>query len=343
MSSSNPGPALTQDSRTRHSPTQGRLSRTGETAWNKPYVVKYKAPEPQEYKYFRKDLTLGAYFHAEDEDVLVHHMCEANMTAYSFEFFETPQGHLPMATADDEIAGKLAILYGAYLLQTHHGGSGVLLSHVPGAPQPKVLVIGYGDVGGAAARTAAALGCKVVVLGTSVVRLRKFESTVPPTVTCRINSPEVFEEEIRDADLVVGAILISTYDTEPMLERRHLKLMKPGSMIVDVTCGYGDGLGWMPTFHRQTTHDDPVYVVDGILHCKVDSLPAKVPATASPATSATMTPHLINLGNALFGGELDALAESGKIVANGEITHPYIRQHLDKKAQRSRGADLSSR
>lgn len=166
---------------------------------------------------------------------------------------------------------------------------------MPGAPLPKVVVIGYGDVGGAAARTAAALGCQVTVLGRNIVRLRTFESTVPPTVTCRINSPEVLTEELRDADLVIGAILISTYDTEPMLTRDHPQVMKPGSMIMDVTCGYGDGMGYMPTFHRQTTHDHPVDLVDGTVHCKIDSLPSKVPRTASQATSATMCPHLVRL------------------------------------------------
>jgi alanine dehydrogenase len=307
-----------------------------ETAWAQCFAVKYKVPQPEEFGFFHKDLHLATNFHAEDDPVLTQRMCESGMTGYGFEFFENEDGSLPATTHDDEIAGKTAIFYGAYLLQQHFGGSGTLLTHVAGTTPPKALVIGHGDVGGAAARTAAALGCRVTVLGRNWSRLRKFAGTVPPNVTCRLNSPEVLSEEVKDADLVVGAILISTYDTPPMLDRGHLKTMKKGSMIIDITCGWGDGLGWMPSFHRQTSHEDPIYEVDGVLHCKIDALPAKMPATASEAASTNLTPHLIALGDAIYSGGTYPPAEKGKIVANGEVTHPVMIRTLDLR-RRYRG------
>ncbi|MEQ9246637.1 MAG: NAD(P)-dependent oxidoreductase, partial [Nitratireductor sp.] len=219
-----------------------------EAAWTESsYVVKYKAPHPSEYCYFRAGLTLGAFVYLEHDPALARRFCDTGMTLYGLTYFRSPSGNFPMIVSCNELSGKMAVLYGAYHLQNNHGGRGMLLSRIPGAEQPNVLVIGYGNVGGAAARLANDMGCSVTCLGTDPERLRKFEGTMPHTVRCLINTPDVLRHELSQADLVIGAIQISTYDTPPMIDRGMLKLMKPGAVIVDVTCGYGPG--YLPTFH----------------------------------------------------------------------------------------------
>jgi alanine dehydrogenase len=300
-----------------------------EECWRSSYVVKYKCPTPEEYRFFHSKLTLAASFHAEGNEPLVRALCENNVTSYSMEYFVTPEQVRPIPFSDMEITGKLAFIFGAYHLQTHFGGSGVLLAHVVGARQPKVLVIGYGNVGGAAARAAAAMGCKVTVLGTNQTQLRKFEATVPQMVTCKINSPEVLREELKDSDLVIGAILIATDEMPAMIDSDHLKLMRKGSMIMDITCGSGNGKGWMPTFTHTGTHETPIYLVDGILHCKIDRIPSKVPVTASEAKSENVVSYLVSLGNSIFGGPNDELAETGKLTKNGRLLNSYVIDSLE--------------
>ncbi|WP_327358356.1 NAD(P)-dependent oxidoreductase [Streptomyces sp. NBC_01304] len=299
---------------------------TTEQAWRESdFVLKYKAPGPDEYKYLRKGLRLGAFFHAEGNPELTSRLLETETQAYAYEFFKTPEGIFPLAVPDSEISGKLAVLFAAYHLQSHMGGSGVLLADVSYVKPPRVLVIGYGNAGAAAARTAHALGAEVVVLGTNRERLRRFAASVPG-VTCRLNTPDALEREVEQADLVVGAILISTYDTPPMIDENLVRRMRPGSMIVDVTVGYGSG--YLPTFHSQTTHTDPVYERFGVLHCKIDAMPGSVPHTAARAVSPLITPYLIELGNSLYEGVPAPTAASGMITDGGRITHHEIERHM---------------
>lgn len=304
-----------------------------DNVWASPFVVKYKAPQQEEFIYFHSGLTLATSFHPEGDPAMVKALCDGSVTAYSLEYCTTPDNIIPIPTSDMEITGKLAFMQGAYLLQTQFGGSGVLLAHIPGADAPKVLVIGHGKVGGAAARTAAAFGCKVTVLGRDRTHLRMFQATVGPGITCRLNSKEAIEDEIRDADLVIGAILIATEETPAMIERRHLATMKKGSLIMDLTCGYGDGVGWMPTFHRTTSVEFPVYAVDGILHYKMDRIPSRVPRTASQARSYNAAPYLVELGDVVYQRRAHAFFDTGKITENGKIVHQYLSDsfaHYDK-------------
>lgn len=299
-----------------------------EDAWQlSPYVLKYKAPGPEEFGYLREDLHLGAFFHAEGNEHLTEELCRQGVSAYTYEFFQTPEGVFPLAVPDTEISGKLAVLYGAYYLQSHLGGRGMLLADTIGAKPPRVLVIGYGNAGGAASRLASSMGAKVAVLGTNRERLRQFQATMPSSVECYLNSPEILAREVQEADLVIGAILISTYDTEPMITEDLLESMKAGTVIVDVTVGYGSG--YLPTFDRQTTHDDPMYERSGVLHCKIDAMPGSVPLTATQAVSPLVTPYLIELGNAIFEGTDDPTSKAGQIVDRGKIAHPEIQRHMD--------------
>lgn len=298
-----------------------------EEAWSGcSLVLKYKAPGPEEYRFFRPGLHLASFMHAEGNAALVEAMRASGMSAYALEFFRTVRDEFPVPVSDNEISGKLGVLLGAYHLQAHMGGSGVLLSDVPGAPRPKVVVIGYGNAGGAAARLAAAMGADVTVFGTRWEGLRRFMAGMPANVRFMLNEPAAFEAAVLEADLVVGAILISTYDTPEMLSEHLVRRMKPGSVIVDVTCGYGRG--YMPSFDQLTTYDAPFYERHGVLHCKIDAMPASVPLTAARATSANVWRYLFGLARSVCEGVDDPVSRNGCVVSGGAVLHPEVLRHL---------------
>jgi alanine dehydrogenase len=298
-----------------------------DTAWAGSNVVfKYKAPGPSEYRYFRPDLHLASFMHAEGNLALSEAMRASGMSAYALEFFRTSAGEFPVPVSDNEISGKLAVLLAAYHLQTQTSGRGVLLAAVPGAPPCRVVVIGYGNAGGAAARLAAAMGADVTVFGTNWERLRRFQATIAGNVRCLINTRERFEAAVVEADVVIGAILISTHDTAPMLDHALVQRMRPGAVIVDVTCGYGSG--YMPTFDRFTTHEAPFFERYGILHCKIDAMPASVPLTAAHATSANAWRFLLDMAAARDRGEDDPVAQQGLLVRDGRVVHPELERHI---------------
>lgn len=310
--------------------TAGALVVDTTTAWSvSRWVVKYKPPVESEFQYLNKEKVLCAVFHAEGNKSLVRKLLDSKCTAYTYEFFRTPEGVFPLSVARSEIAGKVAIIYAAYYLQAHLGGSGILLAPVVNIKPPKVLVIGYGNAGGAAARQAAAMGADVTVLGTHREHLRAFQATMPSNTRCLINTSEVLEREIVDADVVIGAILISTYDTPAMVTEAMIKRMKKGSIIVDVTAGYGSG--FMPTFTQRTTFDTPVYERFGVLHCKIDTLPLGYPTTTVNAMSQHLMPYIIALGDTIYDpNKTNPTAEAGKIVEAGKIIHAEVQRHFEQ-------------
>jgi alanine dehydrogenase len=298
------------------------------TAWTgTPLVLKYKAPLPPEFDYFRPNLHLGAYLHAEGNPALTLALCHTGVTAYSYELFRTSDGIFPMSVASSEIAGKMAVLYAAYHLQAHLGGAGVLLAGMPNIKPPKVVVIGYGNVGGAAVRLAAAVGAEVVALGTNPARLRRFAATVPASVRCLISTPDVLARELPDADVVIGAILISTYDTPPIVTEQLVQRMKCGAVLVDVTCGYG--AGYLPTCDPFTTHHEPTIDRYGVLHIKIKTLPESVPVTTNEAVSSLIAPYLLTMAHAVYGEAVDPISTAGKVTEGGEVIHPEVRRHME--------------
>jgi len=302
-----------------------------QTAWNQSKVVfKYKAPGPEEYRYFRPDMHLASFMHAEGNLELVEAMRSSGMSAYALELFRTESGDFPVPVSDNEISGKMAIILASYYLQSHMGGNGVLMANVSGARRAKVVVIGYGNVGGSAARLAAAMGAEVKVFGTRWDGLRQFMATVPSNVECLINTPEALENAVLEANVVVGAILISTHDTPPMLPEDLVKRMKNGSVLVDVTCGYGDG--YMPSFETLTTYDQPFYERYGVLHCKIDAMPASVPITAAEATSNNVWSYLLAMAEGIFTNTDDGVSRTGCVVSDGTVIHPEVKRHIDMES-----------
>ena len=296
-------------------------------------VLKYKAPEPSEWRHFRPGLALACYLHAEGNLPLAEALRAASVRSYAIEFLRTDQGAFPVSVPDSEISGKLAVLLGAYHLQTSQKGRGVLLARMAGVSPPKVVVIGYGNAGGAAAQLAAAMGADVTVFGTSRVGLRRFQALAADNVCCMIQERGAFEQAVLEADLVIGAVLISTYDTPALMDEALVRRMKPGAVIVDVTCGYG--AGYMPTFDRLTTHDSPVYERFGVLHCKIDAMPASVPLTATEAMSTTALPYVLALAEDIFCGKSDGVSRAGLVTADGAVRHPEILRHIELERART--------
>ncbi|MEN2976321.1 NAD(P)-dependent oxidoreductase (plasmid) [Tistrella bauzanensis] len=300
-----------------------RMVSTDEAWGQGRFLVKYRYPAQGEWHRFRPDTHLCAWFYPGETRALTNELCRRNVTAYTYEFFRTDSGHFPLMGPDSEISGRLAVIEGAHLLLNTEGGRGVLLAHVPGARRARVLVIGHGNAGGAAARTAAALGAEVTVLGHRVDTLRRFAAAMPADIRCEMNTPEALERLVPDADLVVGAILISTYDTPTMVAPELVARMRPGSVIVDVTCGYGSG--WLPSASKVARYGEPAQVHHGVLHVKNDVMPMAVHRSCAEANSANMTPYLLALGNAIFNpARPDPVSQAGKFVERGRVIHPVI-------------------
>lgn len=304
------------------------------TAWGAPIVLKYKPPAPADWVFARTGQVIGAIFHAEGDPLLVERLVQRELTAFSYEFFRLEDGTFPLGRPGGEIAGQMAVVYGAYHLQSHLGGCGRLLSGVVGARPAHVLIIGHGNAGGAAARLAHAMGAKVTVLGRDAASLRRFAGSVDGRVDTKIGSYATLKSLLPTVDLVIGAILISTLDTPPIIDQRLLKLMRPGSVIVDVTCGYGSG--YLPTFNEEaTTFERPTYVRNGVVHCKLDALPKAVPLTSSEAYAETATPYLVDLCSSWYSGCVTPTALAGKITEDGRVVHPVVAWHMAQTGRSS--------
>jgi alanine dehydrogenase len=303
---------------------QGVRFAEADEVWAAPLVLRYKSASPDDLSRLRPGQSIGALFHAEGDPALLSALATSQVTAYTYEFVEE-DGRFPLATPGGEIAGVQAILYGAQALQSVQGGRGVLLAQIAGAARARVVVIGCGNVGSAAARTAAALGAQVTVLARSEKSASRYLPNAPTGVQVAINTPEIRRKFLAEADLVVGAILVSTFDTAPMITEGDLREMKTGAVIVDATCGYGDG--YLPTAGTVQQPGDAPRVTQGVLHVKLDAFPALVPVTTTEAYTSNAAPYLVRLARVALLGASDPVLEAARIAHNGRLVHPVCRQH----------------
>jgi alanine dehydrogenase len=294
-----------------------------EDVWAAPLVLRYKSADARDLTRLRAGQVVGALFHAEGDPALLSALLAQQVTAYSYEFVRTADGGFPLAAAGGEIAGVQAILHGANALQSA-AGRGVLLASIRATPA-HVVVIGCGNVGAAAARTAAAVGARVTVLTRTAASADHYQVSAPSGVRVEINTRTARRRALAEADLVVGAILISTFDTPPMITKADLRAMKRGAVIVDATCGYSSG--YLPTAGSVQRPGDPPRVVEGVLHVKLDALPALVPVTATEAYTANAAPYLVRLARVALHGVVDPEIEAARIAHAGRLTHPVCRQH----------------
>ena len=288
-------------------------------------ALKFKAPLPFEYSFFTEKTVLGALFHAEGDYDLLKAMIKSKMTAYSFEYFETDDGFFPLAYPGGEIAGKSAVLYAAHYLQDHFKGKGKILCNISGVSPPKIGIIGYGSVGSGAIALSVALGCEVIVFGSNMAKLRKFQINYGNQIKIVESTYENLDNIIPSLDVLIGAILISTFDTKPLVTKEMIKKMEPGSVVIDVTCGYG--LGYMPFINGTTTFESPIQRIENINCIKIDMLPAAYHQTTTAAYSANLLPYVFKLVKTVCYGEIDNTCNRGRIVSNGFIEHSEIKKH----------------
>ena len=260
---------------------------TADAVWAKAeMIMKVKEPIAVEWPRMRPGQIIYTYFHFAAAEELTRAVMESKAVAVAYETVQLPSGELPLLTPMSEVAGRMAIQEGAKYLEKVFGGSGVLLGGVPGVSPADVAIIGGGVVGINAAKMAAGLGARVTILDISLDRLRYLDDVLPANVTTLFSNRHNILEAIRRADLVVGAVLLPGAKAPHLVKREDLKTMKPGSVIVDVAVDQG---GCVETI-KPTTHENPTYFVDGILHYAVANMPGGVPRTSTLAlTNATLS------------------------------------------------------
>ena len=256
-------------------------------------IVKVKEPIAPEYKLVRAGQLLFNYFHFASSEPLTRAMIDSGAVCCAYETVERADRSLPLLTPMSEVAGRMATQEGCYFLEKPRGGKGVLLGGVPGVKPARVFVIGAGVVGTAAARMAAGLGADVTICDISLPRLTYLTDVMPRNVKTLMSSEYNIREELRHADLVIGSVLIPGAKAPKIVTRDMLQLMEPGTVLVDVAIDQG---GCFET-SRPTTHEDPVYYVDGILHYCVANIPGAVPRTSTLALTNATLPYAVQLAD----------------------------------------------
>ena len=256
-------------------------------------IVKVKEPIACEYKLIRKDQLVFTYFHFASSEPLTRAMIESGAVCCAYETVERKDHSLPLLIPMSEVAGRMATQEGCYFLERPHGGKGKLIGGVPGVKPAKVFVIGAGVVGTAAARTAAGMGADVTICDISLPRLAYLTDVMPRNVKTLMSSEYNIREELKSADIVIGSVLIPGAKAPKLVTKEMLSLMEPGSVLVDVAIDQG---GCFETSHP-TTHEEPTYYVDGILHYCVANIPGAVPYTSTLALTNATLPYALQLAD----------------------------------------------
>lgn len=270
----------------------------------------------------RRDQVIFTYLHFAASEELTRAVIDSGAVAIAYETVQLPSGELPLLTPMSEVAGRLSVQQGAKYLERYFGGRGVLLPGVPGVAPANVVVIGGGVVGSNAARMAAGLGARVVILDVSLPRLRYLSEVMPANVIGVYSNRYNILTHIAEADLVIGAVLLPGAKAPTLVRREDLKTMRPGAVIVDVAVDQG---GCVETIHP-TTHDDPIYEVDGIVHYGVANMPGAVPRTSTLALTNATFPYAMKLANQgwLEACRADRPLALGLNVVGGKVTYPGV-------------------
>ena len=286
-------------------------------------IVKVKEPQPAEWRKLRENQILFTYLHLAADPEQAAGLIQSGCTAIAYETVTDAKGGLPLLAPMSEVAGRLSIEAAGSALKRSLGGRGLLLGGVPGVPAARVVVIGGGVVGTHAARMAVGLGAEVSVIDRSLARLREIDDLFAGRVRTRFSTLGAIEEEVLEADVVIGAVLIPGAAAPKLLTRKMLPQMRPGAVVVDVAIDQG---GCFEMSHP-TTHDDPTFSVDGIIHYCVANMPGAVPLTSSHALNNATLPY----GLALAAKGVAALDDdpglrAGLNIAKGRIVHPAVAQ-----------------
>lgn len=300
-----------------------RIAPDAATVWKgSDMIMKVKEPVEPEWRHMRRGQVIFTYFHfAADEQLTRAHM-RSGAACIAYETVELPNRELPLLTPMSEVAGRMAVQEGAKYLEKLYGGRGVLLGGVPGVAPAKVVILGGGIVGINAAKMAAGMGAKVVILDISLERLRYLSDVMPANVQLIHSNRHNIVEQITSADLVIGGVLIPGAKAPRLVRREDLKLMQAGSVIVDVAIDQG---GCVETI-KATTHENPTYVVDGVIHYGVANMPGGVPRTSTLALTNATLPYATQLANKGWKQALrDNLAlRKGLNMVDGKVTYPGV-------------------
>lgn len=290
-------------------------------------IVKVKEPIEAEWPRMRAEQTIFTYFHFAANEQLTRAHLASGAICIAYETVQLPTGELPLLTPMSEVAGRMSVQEGAKYLEKLYGGRGVLLGGVPGVPPAHVVILGGGVVGAHAAKIAAGMGASVTVLDVSLERLRYLSEVMPANVQMIFSNRQAVLKQIATADLVVGGVLVTGAVAPKLIRREDLKTMRQGAVIVDVAVDQG---GCVETT-RATTHENPIYAVDGIIHYAVANMPSGVPRTSTLALTNATLPYVLQLANK--GWKL-ALKDNGALlqglnIADGKITHRAVAKTFD--------------
>jgi alanine dehydrogenase len=285
-------------------------------------IMKVKEPIAVEYPRIREGQLLFTYFHFAADEALTSALIDSRAVAVAYETVQLASGELPLLTPMSEVAGRMAVQAGAKYLEKYHGGRGLLLGGVPGVPPADVVVLGGGVVGTNAAKIAAGMGAHVRIMDVSLERLRYLSDVMPANCELIYSNRYNILEQLGHADLLVGAVLLPGAKAPMLVRREDLTLMKPGSVIVDVAVDQG---GCVETIHA-TTHEDPIYEIDGVIHYGVANMPGGVPRTSTLALTNATFPYAARL--ARDGWQRACRAEPalalGLNIVGGKVVYPGV-------------------
>ena len=285
-------------------------------------VVKVKEPQAAEYAYFRGRLILFTYLHLAPLPELTDRLLASKVSGVAYETIRESDGSLPLLTPMSEVAGRMSVQVGAQYLEKPNGGRGILLGGVPGVAPANVVILGGGVVGTNAAKMALGLGAHVTIIDRNLNRLRELDDIFNGQVVTLASNAWTIGENLKSADLVVGAVLIPGASAPRLVKREMIAGMKRGAVVVDVAIDQG---GCFET-SRATTHTDPIYFVDGVLHYCVSNMPAAVPHTSTFALTNATFPYLLELANRGLEGACEHVPalRDGVNTYNGYITHSGV-------------------
>ena len=275
-------------------------------------VMHVKEPLPAEYDLIRRDQIVFTYLHLAAAEELTHALIKSRSINIAYETIQKPDGSLPLLTPMSEVAGRMAIQQGAKYLEMAQGGHGILLGGVPGVDPGTVVIIGGGIVGINAAKMACGLGAKVYILDMNLERLRYLSDVMPSNCFLLMSKPTTVRRLVKEADVVVGAVLIPGAKAPRLVTRKMLKTMKKGAVLVDVAIDQG---GCFET-SKATTHGEPIYTVDGVVHYCVANMPGAVPKTSTLALTNATLPYAVEIANK---GWQQAMQENPEIKAGANV------------------------
>ena len=299
---------------------------TAKEVYQNEMIIKVKEPQTSEFPLMHEGQIFFCYLHLAPDPEQTKHLLERKIIGIAYETVTDEQGRLPLLVPMSEIAGRVAVQAGAVTLQMVNGGRGVLLGGIPGVKPGKVVVLGAGVVGTEAMRMALGLGADVTIFDRSLPRLRELDKLYAPALKTVFSTPAAIEEAVIQADLVLGAVLIPGKTAPKLVTAAMVKKMLPGSVIVDVAIDQG---GCIETI-RPTTHTDPTYVVDGVIHYGVTNMPAACARTSTQGLTNATLPYALKIANLGYKKALmqDKHLMEGLNVYRGKVTNPFVAEDL---------------